>query len=141
VTNEKQRLTQKRQTLVKSEMDKRMAELVKFSQSFKVSACLSITIASSPRLTRKQLNRPIPDDLVSILAKDEDKQKAIKEKSEKDAEPSTARTIGVAPSVTSTPAARAAPLIPAIPLKPETIRKHSVITEKQPPLVLSKRRV
>jgi len=36
VTNEKQRLTQKRQALVKSEMDKRMAELVKFSQSFKV---------------------------------------------------------------------------------------------------------
>lgn len=37
VTNEKQRLTQKRQALVKSEMDKRMAELKKFSQSFKVS--------------------------------------------------------------------------------------------------------
>lgn len=37
VTNEKQRLTEKRQALVKSEMDKRMAELVKFSQSFKVS--------------------------------------------------------------------------------------------------------
>jgi hypothetical protein len=36
VTNEKQRLTEKRQALVKSEMDKRMAELVKFSQSFKV---------------------------------------------------------------------------------------------------------
>ena len=36
VTNEKQRLTQKRQALVKSEMDKRMADLVKFSQSFKV---------------------------------------------------------------------------------------------------------
>jgi hypothetical protein len=37
VTNEKQRLTQKRQALVKSEMDKRMAELKKFSLSFKVS--------------------------------------------------------------------------------------------------------
>jgi hypothetical protein len=36
VTNEKQRLTQKRQALVKSEMDKRMADLIKFSQSFKV---------------------------------------------------------------------------------------------------------
>jgi hypothetical protein len=36
VTNEKQRLTQKRQALVKSEMDKRMAELKKFSVSFKV---------------------------------------------------------------------------------------------------------
>jgi len=37
VTNEKQRLTQKRQALVKSEMDKRMAELKKFSVNFKVS--------------------------------------------------------------------------------------------------------
>jgi len=36
VTHEKQRLTQKRQALVKSERDKRMAELLKFSQSFKV---------------------------------------------------------------------------------------------------------
>lgn len=36
VTNEKQRLTQKRQAIVRSEMDKRMSELVKFSQSFKV---------------------------------------------------------------------------------------------------------
>jgi PAB1-binding protein PBP1 len=36
VTNEKQRLSLKRQALVKSDMDKRMAELVKFSQSFKV---------------------------------------------------------------------------------------------------------
>ena len=41
VTHEKQRLTQKRQALVKSEMDKRMAELVKFSLNFKVrSLCL-----------------------------------------------------------------------------------------------------
>lgn len=36
VQGEKQRLTQKRQAIVKSEMDKRMSELVKFSQSFKV---------------------------------------------------------------------------------------------------------
>ncbi|EEB87469.1 hypothetical protein MPER_15168, partial [Moniliophthora perniciosa FA553] len=56
-------------------MDKRMAELVKFSQSFK-------------------LNKPIPDDLVPILAKDEDKQRQIKEKSTKDASSSQARNIG-----------------------------------------------
>jgi hypothetical protein len=37
VTHEKQRLTQKRQALVKSERDKRMAELLKFSQNFKVA--------------------------------------------------------------------------------------------------------
>ena len=36
VTNEKDRLMKKKQALMKSEMDKRMAELVKFSQSFKV---------------------------------------------------------------------------------------------------------
>jgi hypothetical protein len=36
VTHEKQRLTQKRQALVKSEREKRMAELLKFSQGFKV---------------------------------------------------------------------------------------------------------
>ncbi|KAG6908340.1 hypothetical protein DXG01_005251 [Tephrocybe rancida] len=75
VTNEKQRLTQKRQALVKSEMDKRMAELVKFSKSFK-------------------LNKPIPDDLVPILAKDEEKQRAIREKASKDAASTQARTIG-----------------------------------------------
>jgi len=75
VTNEKQRLTQKRQALVKSEMDKRMAELVKFSQSFK-------------------LNKPIPDDLVPILAKDEEKQRAIRDKATKDAASSQARSIG-----------------------------------------------
>jgi hypothetical protein len=37
VTHEKQRLTQKRQALVKSERDKRMTELLKFSQNFKVT--------------------------------------------------------------------------------------------------------
>ncbi|KAG6820949.1 hypothetical protein H0H93_009185 [Arthromyces matolae] len=75
VTYEKQRLTQKRQAIVKNEMDKRMAELVKFSQSFK-------------------LNKPIPDDLVPILAKDEEKQRAIREKTSKDAASTLARTIG-----------------------------------------------
>ncbi|KAF9468085.1 hypothetical protein BDZ94DRAFT_1318189 [Collybia nuda] len=75
VTNEKQRLTQKRQALVKSEMDKRMAELVKFSKSFK-------------------LNKPMPDDLVPILAKDEEKQRAIREKANKDAASTQARAIG-----------------------------------------------
>lgn len=83
VSNEKQRLTQKRQALVKNEMDKRMAELVKFSQSFK-------------------LNKPIPDDLVPILAKDEDKQKAIRDKAEKDAASAQARAIGAStPSIAS----------------------------------------
>ncbi|KAJ3876489.1 hypothetical protein F5051DRAFT_411285 [Lentinula edodes] len=85
VANEKQRLTEKRQALAKSEMDKRMADLVKFSQSFK-------------------LNKPIPDDLVPILAKDEDKQKQIREKSNKDANSSQARNIGSSVSTHSVPA-------------------------------------
>lgn len=42
VTNEKQRLQQKRQALVKSDMDKRMADLVKFSKSFKVRFLVSL---------------------------------------------------------------------------------------------------
>ncbi|KAJ8508803.1 hypothetical protein ONZ45_g8961 [Pleurotus djamor] len=88
VTNEKQRLTQKRQALVKSEMDKRMAELVKFSQSFK-------------------LNKPIPDDLVPILAKDEEKQKLIREKASKDAASAQARAIGSTANAGPVPGARA----------------------------------
>jgi hypothetical protein len=85
VANEKQRLTEKRQALAKSEMDKRMADLVKFSQSFK-------------------LNKPIPDDLVSILAKDEEKQKQIREKSNKDAASAQARNIGAAITTHAVPA-------------------------------------
>ncbi|KZP23766.1 hypothetical protein FIBSPDRAFT_918970 [Athelia psychrophila] len=84
VTNEKQRLTQKRQALVKSEMDKRMAELKKFSLDFK-------------------LNKPIPDDLVPILAKDEEKQKQIREKASKDASTTGARTIGINSVLNPTP--------------------------------------
>ena len=41
----------------------------------------------------QQLNKPIPDDLVTILAKDEEKQKAIKEKSKEDAISVQARVI------------------------------------------------
>ncbi|KLO17196.1 hypothetical protein SCHPADRAFT_900824 [Schizopora paradoxa] len=80
VTNEKQRLTQKKQALVKNEMERRVAELKKFSASFK-------------------LNKPIPDDLVPILAKDEAKQKAIREKSEVDAKSNQARSIGISASI------------------------------------------
>ncbi|KIM84875.1 hypothetical protein PILCRDRAFT_779165 [Piloderma croceum F 1598] len=84
VTNEKQRLTQKKQALVKSEMDKRMAELKKFSLTFK-------------------LNKPIPDDLVPILAKDEEKQKQIRDKASKDASSTQARTIGINSVLNPTP--------------------------------------
>ncbi|KAK7690931.1 hypothetical protein QCA50_006034 [Cerrena zonata] len=86
VTSEKDRLIKKRQMLLKHEMDKRMTELIKFSKSFK-------------------LNKPIPEDLVPILAKDEEKQKQIKEKSVKDAESSQARTIGPLATTATIPAA------------------------------------
>ncbi|KAN0120664.1 pab1 binding protein [Russula decolorans] len=92
VTHEKQRLTQKRQALVKSERDKRMAELFKFSQNFK-------------------LNKPIPDDLVKILAKDEEKQRAIIEKSNKDAGSTQARAIGATAALSATPAANPTPTV------------------------------
>jgi hypothetical protein len=45
------------------------------------------------------LNQPIPDDLVPILAKDEEKQKLIREKAHKDAASAQARSIGVSSSV------------------------------------------
>ncbi|KAJ7364010.1 hypothetical protein DFH08DRAFT_838071 [Mycena albidolilacea] len=106
VTNEKQRLQQKRQALVKSDMDKRMAELVKFSQSFK-------------------LNKPIPDDLVPILAKDEEKQRAIKEKSTKDATSAQARNIGASSSPSTAPGApRGGPAL-AAKISPDPGRKPS----------------
>ncbi|KAJ6513285.1 hypothetical protein C8R45DRAFT_891327 [Mycena sanguinolenta] len=106
VTNEKQRLQQKRQALVKSDMDKRMADLVKFSQSFK-------------------LNKPIPDDLVPILAKDEEKQRAIKEKSTMDAASAQARNIGASSSSSTVPGApRGGPSL-AAKISPDSGRKPS----------------
>ena len=45
VSNERDRLMKKKQALMKHEMDKRMADLVKFGQSFKV--CLSSSLRSS----------------------------------------------------------------------------------------------
>lgn len=58
VTNEKQRLTQKKQALVKNEMEKRVAELVKFSQSFKVHTfvvrCKTVLNSETFLFTAKQ---------------------------------------------------------------------------------------
>ncbi|KAH7907134.1 hypothetical protein BJ138DRAFT_534555 [Hygrophoropsis aurantiaca] len=117
VTNERQRLTQKKQALFKSEMDKRKAELLKFSQSFK-------------------LNKPIPDDLVPILAKDEDKQRQIREKSTQDAQSSQARAIGVSSTLTPSPSATRMPQPPvSAKLVPEVIRKAApptVVASKTP---------
>lgn len=95
VTTEKQRLTQKKQALMKNERDKRMADFLKFSQNFK-------------------LKKPIPDDLVPILAKDEDKQRLIREKTTQDASSDSARAIGQTSSATTpSPSARVQPPVSA----------------------------
>ncbi|KAF8626975.1 hypothetical protein AX15_004568 [Amanita polypyramis BW_CC] len=107
VVNEKQRLTQKRQALVRSEMDKKIAELMKFGQNFK-------------------LNKPIPEDLVPILAKDEEKQRAIREKASLDAQSTQARSIG-APSPAN--ATRGVPTN----VKPDASRKLAAATATKVP--------
>ncbi|KIK94468.1 hypothetical protein PAXRUDRAFT_142736, partial [Paxillus rubicundulus Ve08.2h10] len=117
VTNERQRLTQKKQALVKSEMDKRKAELLKFSQTFK-------------------LNKPIPDDLVPILAKDEEKQRQIREKASQDAASSTARTIGAAGTLNPSPSASRMPQLPiSAKLAPDAARKpvHAAVPPVKAP--------
>lgn len=75
VDNERLRLEKKVKQMVKKEKDNRIADLLKFSQEFK-------------------LNRPIPTDLLPILSKDEKKQHAIAERSKTEAESSNARAIG-----------------------------------------------
>ncbi|KAI9566778.1 hypothetical protein HD554DRAFT_2173956 [Boletus coccyginus] len=110
VTNERQRLTQKKQALVKSEMDKRKAELLKFSQTFK-------------------LNKPIPDDLVPILAKDEEKQRQIRERATQDATSATARTIGAVGALNPSPSASRVPQMPvSSKVAPDGARKPVSIT-------------
>ncbi|KAG9017624.1 hypothetical protein FRB90_000494 [Tulasnella sp. 427] len=111
VSSEKERMTQKKQALVKHEKDKRLSELIEFSKSFK-------------------LKQPIPTDLVPILAKDEDKQKAIVEKASKDSEDRKARSIGVSiPPAAGTlpiPNAVVSPPTPA-PASSKASNKISVI--------------
>ncbi|KAF8526328.1 hypothetical protein BU17DRAFT_83163 [Hysterangium stoloniferum] len=110
VAGEKQRLTQKKQAIVKSEMDKRMSELVKFSQSFK-------------------LNKPMPEDLVSILAKDEEKQKQIRDKAARDAASAAARAISSANQAapTRSPVAAASPQASQTTIKPAASKSSNAI--------------
>ncbi|KZT53513.1 hypothetical protein CALCODRAFT_486277 [Calocera cornea HHB12733] len=77
---EKERLTTQRKNLAKSEKDKRIADLIRFSSSFK-------------------LNKEVPEDLVNIMTKDEEKKRLILEKSKQDAKTNGARAIGPAPSM------------------------------------------
>jgi hypothetical protein len=65
-----------------------------------------------------QLNKPIPEDLVTILAKDEDKQKQIREKASRDAASAAARSIGMTHS-SSTPLPRPVPASPPAQAKPK----------------------
>ena len=77
------------------------------------------------------MNQTIPDDLVPILAKDEDKQRQIREKASQDASSSNARAIGVttvlnpspsasrmAPTSVKVAAARAKPVVPTVTKAP-----------------------
>lgn len=68
VGDEKQKYMVKKQALAKKEKDGRLADLLKFSQSFK-------------------LKTPVPQDLVPILAKDKEKQEEIVQKAKTTASP------------------------------------------------------
>ncbi|CDZ96613.1 Protein interacting with poly(A)-binding protein [Phaffia rhodozyma] len=98
VKSDRQRLEQKKKQLegkAKTEKDKRLKELVKFGQDFK-------------------LKTAIPSDLVPILAKDSDKQKAIVEKAAADAlaaKTAAQTTANASPSAKST----TSPLNPIVP--------------------------
>lgn len=73
-----------------------------------------ITFCSRIDRTRSQLKKPIPDDLVSILTKDEEKQKQIREKTKSDAVSENARAIGQANTALSssgTPPQQHAPAV------------------------------
>ncbi|KZT73682.1 hypothetical protein DAEQUDRAFT_721755 [Daedalea quercina L-15889] len=111
VSNEKDRLMKKKQALMKNEMERRLAELVKFGQSFK-------------------LNKPIPEDLVPILAKDEEKQRQIKEKSTKDAESTQARSISTSATLTVSPSASRALASPNTSANPPSSAKPPAATAK-----------
>ncbi|KAH8822881.1 LsmAD domain-containing protein [Flagelloscypha sp. PMI_526] len=119
VDSEKERLKAKKTDLFKKDMNSKVADLLKFSQSFK-------------------LNKPIPDDLVPILAKDADKQRQIKEKSLNDAGSSQARAIGVSsPTASGSTKASAAGTNAARPtsrISPElkAAMKNMVIPERKP---------
>jgi hypothetical protein len=56
---------------------------------------------STPADPLPALNKPIPEDLVPILAKNEEKRRAIKEKTSKDAAPFQARAIGASNPTTA----------------------------------------
>ncbi|KZP00605.1 hypothetical protein CALVIDRAFT_595384 [Calocera viscosa TUFC12733] len=84
---EKERLTTQRKNLAKSEKDKRIADLIRFSSSFK-------------------LNKEVPEDLVNIMTKDEEKKRTILEKSKQDARANGARAIGPAPSMNTSASTR-----------------------------------
>ncbi|KAG8823680.1 hypothetical protein FRC19_003342 [Serendipita sp. 401] len=127
VTNEKQRLAQRKQAMVKTDMDKRKADLLKFSKNFKLS-------------------KPIPEDLVPILAKDEEKQKAIREKSIAEAKQARESVTTGVPTVNSTAKSspqdqNAKPAVKApAPAEPTKKSKTPMFIQAIPPFDKSKLR-
>lgn len=70
---EKQRLLQKKAAPM-VERDKLTMDLAKFSQTFKVGCVLLLDrLRLIIRMSITQLKKPIPDDLVPVLAKDEER--------------------------------------------------------------------
>jgi hypothetical protein len=98
VSNEKQRLALKKQSMMRKDMENKFADLLAFSKGFK-------------------LKQPIPDDLVPILAKDEEKQKAIRDKAIADASTPVARGISTAAAGTITPSPSAAQPLATNPVR------------------------
>jgi hypothetical protein len=77
VGTEREKVEAKKQSMAKTERDKQLADLKQFHTSFKVSPSLSF--GSAPYLSAQVL-LPMPKDMLPILAKDEEKQKAIEQK-------------------------------------------------------------
>ncbi|KAG8790457.1 hypothetical protein FRC17_008910, partial [Serendipita sp. 399] len=118
VTNEKQRLAQRKQAMVKTDMDKRKADLLKFSKNFKAN-------------------------LVPILAKDEEKQKAIREKSIAEAKQAReASTVNATSTAKSSPQDQnAKPLVQvSTPAEPAKKLKTAMFIQAIPPFDKNKLR-
>ena len=75
VGSEREKVEAKKQSMVKQERERTLADLKKFQTNFKVSSTLS-----SLNELIVQVPLPMPKDILPLLAKDAEKQKAIEEK-------------------------------------------------------------
>ena len=82
VDNEREKVVAKKQSIAKSEREKQLADLKKFQASFKVNILPSSLSLQHLGSADDQVPLPIPKDILPILAKDAEKQKAIEAKAE-----------------------------------------------------------